>query len=267
VFGPPDRFPFAVESNYPPPDVPFQKHEMAMRSTGADRAVLVQPAPYGTDNRALADALRQGKGRLRGVAVATAAVSDAALAEMHAAGVRGLRFVEMKNPDGRGRYKGCVGVDQLELLAPRMREFGWHAQIWADGETCVRLASVLEPLGLPLVFDHMAGIDIMRGPDAPLFVTLLRLLAAGHIWIKLTVCRVSQRAPDYSDARSFHDAMVQANAKRLLWGSDFPFVRMGERAPNLRRLAETFLTWVPDAEARTHILVNNPMALYGFAQG
>ena len=55
---------------------------------GAEHRVLIQPAPYGTDTSALVNALKQGKRRLRGVAVASIDVTEAKLKVMHAAGVR-----------------------------------------------------------------------------------------------------------------------------------------------------------------------------------
>ncbi len=104
----------------------------------------------------------------------------------------------------------------------------------------------------------MAGVDVTKGIHDPAFQALLRLLASGDIWVKLTVCRVSKTLPnDYSDVRPFHDALVRENPERLLWGSDFPFVRMEDRMPDLGRLIELFLDWTP-AEACRQILVEIP---------
>jgi predicted TIM-barrel fold metal-dependent hydrolase len=172
----------------------------------------------------------------------------------------------MTNPNGQGRYQGAIGVEHLARLAPAMRELNMHAQIWAAAETCIALASSLEPLGLPLVFDHMAGIDVTRGVGNPAFQALLRLFAAGHIWIKLTVCRVSKTlANDYADVQPFHEALVRENPERLLWGSDFPFVRLEDRMPDMKRLIEIFIDWTP-RPAQDKILVDNPAQLFGFAQ-
>jgi predicted TIM-barrel fold metal-dependent hydrolase len=79
------------------------------------------------------------------------------------------------------------------------------------------------------------------------------------------VIRRSQLAPFYEDARPFHDAMIAANPDRLLWGTDWPLVNMGERAPDLGVLVDLFAAWVRDPDVKRKILVDNPAALYGFA--
>lgn len=267
VFGPAERFPVRAATSYVPPDSPFERHATAMRTHGIERAVLIQPVPYQTDNSAIVDAIARSRGGLRGIAVLTGDASPGLIDELHDRGIRGLRFNEMLDPSGQGRYRGAIGVEHLSSLAPCMRERNMHAQIWAAAHTCVALAGLLRPFGLPLVFDHMGGIDISKGTRDPSFQGLLRLLADGQIWIKLTVCRVSQGPPnDYSDVLPFHEALVRENPERLLWGSDFPFVRMAGCTPELQRLVELFLQWTPTV-AQQQILVDNPARLFGFSNG
>ena len=126
VFGPIDRFPAAGASSYVPPPASSARYQDMLATIGAERGVLIQPTFYGTSVDALLDALgaarRAGHPSLRGIGAATSAVSDADLHAMHDAGVRGLRFIEMPAPAGGGRYPGGVGVDQLIVLAPRLRE-------------------------------------------------------------------------------------------------------------------------------------------------
>jgi predicted TIM-barrel fold metal-dependent hydrolase len=61
----------------------------------------------------------------------------------------------------------------------------------------------------------------------------------------------------------FHEALVRANPERLVWGSDFPFVRMDDRRPSIAYLSRVFLDWTPSALHNT-ILVANPARLFGF---
>jgi predicted TIM-barrel fold metal-dependent hydrolase len=231
---------------------------------GAQRGVLVQPAPYGTNASALTDALRRSDGRLRGIAVATGEITDADFSLLHEAGVRGLRFNEMIDYGTGKPYQGSVGADQLRLLASRMKDQGWHAQIWASCADCVRLSREFADDELPLVFEHMSAFSVERGPADSAFQDLLALLREGLIWVKLSLCRVSKARPDYLDLRPFHDLLVEANASCLLWASDWPFVRMGEMSPDVGHLADLFYSWVGDAEIAHRILVENPAELYGF---
>ena len=118
--------------------------------------------------------------------------------------------------------------------------------------------------GIPVVLDHMAGLQIARGLGDPSFRTILDALREGWLWIKLVLCRVSQDVPDYADARPFHDALIAANPERVIWGSDWPHLRLAERAPDIGHLLDLFAEWVPDARLRHRILVDNPRKLYGF---
>jgi 2-pyrone-4,6-dicarboxylate lactonase len=264
VFGPFDRFPLALPSSYPPPAAGASRYRSMLATSGAQRGVLVQPAPYASDPSALLDALADGGGQLRGIAVAGADTSEDQLRQWYDAGVRGLRFVEMRDPQGNF-YQGSAGVGVLKALAPAMQRVGLHAQLWAPSADYPQLLAELVPLGLPLVLDHMASLKVDAGVDGADFQALLGWLDSGKVWVKLSVCRVSTAAPDYVDLKPFHDALVARNSARLLWGSDWPFVRMGERSPDVGQLLDLFQRWVPDAATRLRILVDNPASLYGFS--
>jgi predicted TIM-barrel fold metal-dependent hydrolase len=265
VFGPYDQFPFAGPPSYPPPLAPFPVYAAMLDRIGTARGVLTQPAPYNTDVRALLDALVRGEGRLRGIATATAGTSDAELAAMRTAGVAGLRFTEMQDPKSGGRYKGSIGTDELAALAPRMKALGLHAQVWAKAADLVRLLPALLALDLPIVLDHMGCFDPGAGLQDPALQRLLDLLRDdGRLWVKLSLCRNSRTFPDYPDIRPVHDAFVAANPDRLVWGSDWPFVRMGDQTPDVGHLLDLFHAWVDDAALRRRILVDNPAVLYGF---
>jgi predicted TIM-barrel fold metal-dependent hydrolase len=263
VFGAYERFPLSHPSSYAAPLAPAALHRAMLDTVGAARGVLVQPAPYGMDAAALLDALAEGGGRLRGIAVADAATPIAQLQALYDGGVRGLRFVEMRAPTG-APYAGSVGVDQLLQMAPAMRRIGLHAQLWAPIDDYPRLLPQIQAAGVDAVLDHMACLKPERGTDDPAFQAVLAALRTGGIWVKLTVCRVSGQAPSYPDLRPFHDALLAANPARMLWGSDWPYVRMGEQAPDAGALLDLFHSWVPDESLRRRILVDNPAALYGF---
>lgn len=264
VFGPYDRFPLAHASSYAPPLAPAALHRAMLAAIGAARGVLVQPAPYGTDASALLDAIAASDGRLRGIAVADATASEAELQALYDGGVRGLRFVEVRAPNGTP-YAGSVGADQLLAMAPAMRKVGLHAQLWAPIDSYAALLPQIRAAGIDVVLDHMACVKTERGIDDPAFQAVLQAVRDGGVWVKLTLCRVSTQAPSYADARLFHDALVAAAPTRLLWGSDWPYVRMDEKSPDVGVLLDQFAGWVPDTTTRQLILVHNPAALYGFS--
>lgn len=262
VFGPYDRFPLQHPSSYAAPDAAAARYLSMLDTLGAARGVLVQPAPYGTNPDALLDALAQGGDRLRGIAVADPSVSDAQLRALYDGGVRGLRFVEARDPAGN-LFPGSVGFEQVAALAPRMKQHGLHAQLWAPCDTYLRHLPALARLDVPLVIDHLGSLVPARGEQDPVFQLLRGLLADGRLWMKLTVCRVGA-APDYENARFIHDAFTAANPDQVLWGSDWPFVRMGAAAPSADALVDLAHRWLGNDALRKKVWVDNPARLYGF---
>lgn len=264
VFGPYERFPVSHQMHYAAPLAPAPAHRDMLARIGLSRGVLVQPGAYGEDPAPILDALSSGAGRLRGIAAASERVRQADLDAWHAAGIHGLRFNDMTVPGGTGPFPGSVGTDTLVAMAPGMRARGWHAEVWAGIDRHVANLPLYRTSGIPVVLDHMAGLQIARGLSDPAFNAILAALREGWLWVKLVLCRVSQDLPDYADARPFHDALVAANPERVIWGSDWPHLRLAERAPDIGHLLDLFADWVPDAELRRRILVDNPRQLYGF---
>jgi predicted TIM-barrel fold metal-dependent hydrolase len=250
----------AGPSPYALPVADLATHAAMRDRLGTQRAVLVQPAPYGRDPACMLDALAHGEGRLRGVMIADETITDATLEAWHAAGIRALRFVEMQGPSGGGRYPGSIGFDSLRLLAPRLRALGWQAHLWASAAQYAEFLPGLLPLGVPLVLDHFG---MPEGPDDPAFASLLPHLRDGNIWVKLTLCRVRAGGAQLESLRPLQDSLVAANADRLLWGSDWPYVRM-DPPPDARAMLNLCLDWLGDAAMIQRILVDNPRHLFGF---
>ena len=64
VCGPESRYPYSPNRLYTPEDALAADYRRLLDSLGMERGVLVQPSIYGTDNRALLDALAQDPDRL-----------------------------------------------------------------------------------------------------------------------------------------------------------------------------------------------------------
>lgn len=265
VFGPFDRFPPLRPSVYALPEADPATHAAARRALGVRYGVLTQPAPYADDPSAMLAAVAGGAGALRAVAVATPDTAESILAAWQTAGVVGLRFTEMRAPNGE-RYPGSVPFDALEVLAPRMRALGLHAQLWATAQDLAKWLPRLLRLDLTLVLDHMGCPNVGGAVVDHDFAAILAALRSDRVWVKLVLARVSRRLADAADARPFHDALVAQAPHRMLWGSDWPYVRMAP-APDAAVMLTRFCAWVPDAATRHAILVDNPAVLYGFAGG
>ncbi|HZM33041.1 MAG TPA: amidohydrolase family protein [Burkholderiales bacterium] len=263
VFGPAARFPYAEPRSYTPEDAPLEAYLALLDHLGFEHGVLVQPSAYGRDNRAMLDALAREPRRLRGVAVGGAEFTPAALRAWHAAGVRGLRANEFRR-DGKPYYQNGVRLSEIEPLLPAMAELGWHLQLWIDARDLPDLLPALARLPVPVVVDHMGRMEHHHGVAHPGFQALVRAVGEGRLWAKLSgTYRLGATPPDYREARPFHDALIVANPRNLIWGSDWPHPRPEGPMPDAARLLEVFLRWTGDAGLRQAILVDNARRLYG----
>jgi 2-pyrone-4,6-dicarboxylate lactonase len=265
TLGPFERYPALHGGTYGPPLAPYEAYRAMLERIGFTRGVLVQAAAYGSDMAALNDALGRAQGAVLGIGFATSDIGDSALEEMQEAGFRGFRFIEVPDRVTGHRYPGSVPFEELEKLAPRLRDLGMHGQIWAPCEWIGANRKRLAKLDLPLSIDHMGQFDIARGADDQAFQTLCGLARDGLIYVKLPLCRVSRKFPEYTDARPFHEALIGANPGQVLWGSDWPHIRLGPLSPDVGHLVDIFHEWVGDESLSRKILVDNPRALYGFS--
>src|SRR3954452_18904288 len=185
VFGPSDRFPYADDRSYTPPDAPLEKYLGMLDTIGFTRGVLVQGSAHGRDNSAMLDALRREPDRLRGVGVADADVSPDELRAWNAIGVRGLRFNHFFR-GGQWHYRGGIPLSEASTLAPVMAELGWHLQLWIDVKDLPETIPLLKSLRLPIVIDHMGRTDARAGTSTEGFQSLLRCVGEGWCWSKLS---------------------------------------------------------------------------------
>jgi predicted TIM-barrel fold metal-dependent hydrolase len=274
VFADAGRFPFVRKRVYTPPPAPVADLDTYLAALRLGRVVIIQPSIYGADNAALLDSIEGlGLERARGVAVIDDGISDAALDDMHSRGVRGVRVnLEMDGEHDPGR-----SARRLRETAGRIARLGWHLQLFCLADMIARLADVLAGLPVPVVLDHLGGIEAGRGPGQAGFGVVLALLKAGNAYVKASGAYLcSDRAPDFPDVVPFAQAVIAANPDRIVWGSNWPHpdgARVSGRDPfSVRPFlpvghAETLnllACWAPDVEARRRILVDNPARLYGF---
>lgn len=253
IVGPAARYPLDARRNYTPLACSLAQYRQAMSRCGIARAVLVQPSFYGTDNRALLDALREGGTGFRGVVVMPADTSDDDIAAMDKLGVRGLRL-NLVNPQ-------MVSLDDAVALCARVATRGWHLQLQmrADEAGAARLARIAGCTELPLVVDHFGRPPSLQPPPA-----LLGLLASGRAYVKLSA-PYRLTATLGADLRPLVRACAQANPERLLWASDWPHTELFDTpAPHDADLVDLLALWLPDAALRHQVCVGNPARLYGY---
>jgi 2-pyrone-4,6-dicarboxylate lactonase len=181
VFGPGERFPYAVERKYTPCDA-SKDHLWALRDhLGFTRNVIVQATCHGADNRAAIDALHASNGLARGVVTVTPDVSDSALLEMDAAGVRGVRFNFVK------RLVDTTPSDVLLSVAQRVATLGWHIVVYFEAADLPEYFEFFASLPTTVVIDHMGRPDVTKPVDGPEFALFVKLMRENpNIWSKVS---------------------------------------------------------------------------------
>jgi predicted TIM-barrel fold metal-dependent hydrolase len=254
---------FAASPHWPrtPPRADVAAYRLLQRRLGTDRAVVVTPSTYGTDNRCTLDALAALGPRARGVAVVAQDVDAAELALLAQRGVRGLR-VNFVSPQSWG----ATTPEMLRTLAAKAAPLGWHLQVFASAAQLVALEPVLARLPVPLVVDHLGRIDPVPGVRGEAFATLRRLLDAGRTWVKLSGAYMgsAEGAPSYGDRTPLGRALLRAAPRRLVWGSDWPHTTEPAGSVDDADLVDLLRDWCGDDRLMDAILVDNPAVLYGF---
>ena len=264
ICGPAAVYPYGAERIYTPPDATIESYRHLLAVLGVERAVLIQPSAYGTDNRAMLAALRTAGEGFRGVAVVEPTISAPEVEALHRAGIRGVRLNLVDRREGRN----AVPVELVRALADRIAPFGWHIEFLVNLDEAPGFAGALADLAVPIVLGHLGYPRAGAGGwiKAAAFDGLLALLAGGGCWVKLTgPYRISGAADlPYDDVDAAAARLAQAVPGRLIWGSDWPHVMMKKPMPNDGALCDLLTRWIPDAATRNRILVENPKELYGF---
>jgi 2-pyrone-4,6-dicarboxylate lactonase len=264
ICGPASAYPYDAERIYTPPDATIESYRHLLGVLGVQRAVLIQPSVYGTDNRAMLAALRAAGPGFRGVAVVEPSIAAHEVEALHQAGIRGVRLNLVDRREGRN----VVPLELVRALAERIAPFGWHIEFLVNLDEAPGFAGAVAGLGVPIVLGHL-GYPRAGARDwtkSPAFAGLLSLLAGGRCWVKLTGPYRISGAPDlpYDDVDAAAVELARAAPGRLIWGSDWPHVMMKKPMPNDGALCDLLARWIPDAKTRTRILVENPAELYGF---
>ncbi len=265
VFGPADRYRYGTDLRYPPPLAPLDEFLALARRLGFERFVFVQPSAYGRDNACMLDAMCEVGARCRGIVDVDENITDAELARLHAAGVRGVRVnVSPIKPPEAGF--AATLLPRIERLDARCAELGWQLDFLTPGWLTIELMSTLRTLKADFTLAHMGMFLARNGTEQPGFQQLLELLrhGEGRCWVKLTGVYRMSVAPGFTDAAPLAHALIEAAPDRIIWGSDYPHLSFADRVGSVE-LFNRLAQWAPDAATRSKILVDNPQRLFKFA--
>ncbi len=258
VFGPSPEFPFAPERKYTPCNAGKDDLFALRDHLGFSRNVIVQATCHGKDNSAMIDACRAGGDLARGIASVGADITPEELAEMHDAGVRGVRFNFVK------RLVDATPKEVFIAIAEKIQEFGWSIVVYFEAADLEELAPFLEQLPGIVVVDHIGRPDVTKGVDHPDFARFINLMAENeNIWAKVTCPeRLTATGAPYDDVVPYYQAIVNRFEDRVLWGTDWPHPNMKSHMPDDGALVDYIPRIARNSEQQYKLLVANPMQLY-----
>ena len=262
ICGPKSQYAYFSERVYTPPDCLLPAYSHMLKTLGVERAVLVQPSVYGTDNTAMLDAMKVAGKNFRGVSVVADDISESELKRLHDAGVRGVRVNIVDVPN---RKPGTLPMEALKKLAQKVKPFGWHMEFLAHVDEFPDLDNMLDGFPVDTVYGHLGYMKTDKGIAHPGFQALLRLMKAGKAWVKLTgPYRISLQTMPHADTDVYAHELIKAAPQQVVWGSDWPHVMVKGAMPNDGDICDLLGNWVLDEATRKRVLVDNPARLYGF---
>jgi predicted TIM-barrel fold metal-dependent hydrolase len=187
----PARFPYAPDVAYRPAGQEagtLAQYLQVMDAYGIRHALLVGPnSGYGLDNRCMLDAVRQGNGRFRGIAVVKNDIS----APRPAGAARRRRHRRRVQRHG-------AGVDYYAGAGPLLRmlaDLDMLVSVQVEHDQLVAMRPLLEASGVRLLVDHGGRPKAGAGVDQPGFQALLAMARSGRVAVKLSgVQKFSRRA-------------------------------------------------------------------------
>lgn len=258
VFGPGDVFPYAPERKYTPCDAGKDQLWALRDRLGFTRNVIVQATCHGKDNRALVDALKASNGLARGVATVGEEITEAELAQLDAAGVRGVRFNFLR------RLADFTPHEVLRNIAAKVAPFGWHVVVYFEAPDLAELKPLFMSLPTQVVVDHMGRPDVALGVDHPQFQAFIQWMEEDEgVWSKVSCPeRLSMAGPPYDDVAPFQRAIVERFPDRVLWGTDWPHPNLKGHMADDGVLVDQIPKFAVTEELRRKLLIDNPMRLY-----
>jgi len=253
------RYPLAAKARRKEADAPVSEYRKLQKALGLERVVVVQPTAYGTDNRCTLAAIAELGSGARGIAVIDDAVTDAEIARLSVAGMRGVRFRMLDNPE--------LPWELLPRMAARIAAHGWHIQFQMDGRELHSREALLRSLPCELVIEHIGKFLEPVAVDHPGFQALLRLIDGGRCWVKLSGAYMTSKSgpPRYEDVGVLAKALVRHAPDRMVWASNWPHpLPAGSVRPDDALMLDLLLDWAPDDKTRDRVLADNPATLYGF---
>jgi predicted TIM-barrel fold metal-dependent hydrolase len=241
----------------PKRDVTVEEFLGELDAHGISHGVLTAPSFYGTDNSLLLSALDAARGRLRGTAIVAPDITEGELAEMDRRGIVGIRL----NWFHRDTLAD-VESSAYRKLFERVRKLDWQVEIYLEGPKLATVLPRIRSQGVKVVVDHFGSPDPTRGVECAGFQEVLRGVASGDTFVKLS----APYRQGGADPQAYVDALLDAGGpEQLVWATDWPFVGFEEKI-TYTQCVRWIQSWIPDAATRRVVMAETPAKLFRFTR-
>ncbi len=255
-----DGYPLSPKAYHAPePGSTLADYRREMARLGVERAVIVHPTAYGTDNSCTADAVMALGGAGRGIALLDDDASHEEIERLGRQGMVGARFFTLNS-------RASTTWDAFNAIAHRVVEHGWHSDIGFDGRDLLERYDVVSALPGTVVIEHFGLYLDLLPIDSPEVGALLRLLDTGRFWVKLSSPYAGSEtgAPHYRDVETLGRKLLSHAPERCVWGSNWPHAGFTSLNPDAKQFLQAVTGWAGDPAIVQKLLVDNPAHLYGF---
>jgi predicted TIM-barrel fold metal-dependent hydrolase len=222
------RYPFHPQAAYLPPDErrspdPVGAYLQRMETVGIDRAVLVQPEPYGDDHRLLLDCLDYDGERLKGACLFLPRDPDAS-AKLKSLVRREPRIVALRFHAHRGKEQYLDSFDDLAVrdLWRCAGELGLVIELHIGPNYARQVArAVADYPAFPVLIDHLAEPQMGTSDE---YDHVLALGKHRNVTIKLSGLTHCSHTPEpHLDLKPLVTRLARAfGPERLAWSSGSP---------------------------------------------
>jgi len=221
-----DTYPFHPWRTYTPEPSrrstdPLAEYRDSMDERGVDRAVLVQPVPYGDDHSLVCDAASQNPDRFRATSLFHPRDPDApqkleSLVEANGDLVVATRF--HSNP----HFQDSLADDGVDRLWATASELGLVVELHVTPDAAATVRPLVERYPeTPVIVDHLA--EPHEG-DPVEYGDVLALAEFDNVYMKLSALdHFSDDGPLYESVTPFTSTVVDAfGPDRMVWGKGTP---------------------------------------------
>jgi predicted TIM-barrel fold metal-dependent hydrolase len=238
-------------------DATLQNYLQLLDKHGIRYGVLTAPSFLGTDNSHLLQGLAAANGRLRGTVIVDPRTPRSSLEKFATQGVIGIRLnlfrktdpPDLSSAEYRRLFETCAALD-------------WQVEIYDEGPRLARWLPQIMATSVKVVVDHFGSPDPATGVECAGFQYILKQFATGRLWVKLSA---RYRVGNALAAACAKVLLQEGTAKRLVWGSDWPWTQ-NESGQTYAECLHWLEEWIPEAKDREIMLGATARQLFHFPE-